>query len=499
MGEPDEIISLEKSLLHRPAPEPRLPEQRQVRRRKLAEFEAHGGIGYPVHVPRTHAIRDINSGIVPANEVVSLTGRVHFLRDFGGVVFADLVEEHSHIQIIFERHAGVSWKEFRRYINRGDLVSVTGVLGTSRNGTPSLIGQSWMMAAKSLVPMPKQASINPYLRAKYRHIDYALNPRSYELFQARSKVVAYVRQSLYSRGYLEAETPILQTIHGGANARPFHTHIRAYDQDLTLRIAPELYLKRLVVAGMPKVFEIGRNFRNEGVDATHNPEFTSLEAYEAYGDWDTMRELTEELFRGAARAIYGKPEIRASDGTIIDLSKPWPVISVFDAVSQAVGRTIVPGSDIGDYADLLDIYHVEAETVGQLVTELYDELIEADTVFPTFYTGFPVETSPLTMADPDNPHIAQRWDLVGLGMELGTAYTELSHPLEQRGRFTEQSLLAAGGDPEAMEVDEPFLTALEFGMPPTGGLGIGMHRMVMFLTGTSIRDVLAFPFVKPEK
>lgn len=496
VGDPHEIIELEKSLIHQDVPEPRIPEQRRVRRRKLVEFEQSGGIGYPVSVPRTHSIADAVN--MEAGHM-SLTGRVHHVRDYGGVVFADIVEEHAHIQVIFERSAGEAWATFRACVNRGDLVSVTGDLGASHSGTFSLLGESWAMAAKSLVPMPKIPLTNPHLRAKLRHIDYAMNPQAYNLFRARAQVVAYVRQTLYAQGYLEAETPILQTIHGGANARPFRTHIRAYDQALTLRIAPELYLKRLVVGGTPKVFEIGRNFRNEGVDATHNPEFTSLEAYEAYGDWDTMRVLTEELFRGAATAIHGKPEIVAEDGTVLDLSQPWPVVSVFDAVSEAVGRTIVPGSTIAEYADLCERYEIEAETVGQLVTELYDELIESSTVFPTFYTGFPVETSPLTMADPDNPHIAQRWDLVGLGMELGTAYTELAHPLEQRARFTQQSLLAAGGDPEAMEIDEPFLTALEFGMPPTGGLGIGMDRMVMFLTGTTIRDVLAFPFVKPEK
>ncbi|QRV01516.1 bifunctional lysylphosphatidylglycerol synthetase/lysine--tRNA ligase LysX [Arcanobacterium phocisimile] len=499
VGDPEEIIALEKSLIHRPAPEPHIPEQRRVRRRKLAKLEKAGLTGYPTAVPRTHSIAQVLQCENLSEGKISITGRVHYIRDFGGVVFADVVEEHHKIQIIFERSAGQAWSDFRALVNRGDLLSVTGTLGTSRNGTQSLLAIGWAMAAKSLVPMPKTALTNPHLRAKLRHIDYALNARAYELFTLRARVVAYVRQTLYKSGYLEAETPILQAIHGGANARPFHTHINAYDQPLTLRIAPELYLKRLVVGGTPKVFEIGRNFRNEGVDNTHNPEFTSLEAYEAYGDWNTMRELTEDLFRGAAEVVNGKPEIIAADGTVLDLSQPWPVIPVFDAVSKVIGRKITPGADMSEYTDLAEEYEIEAETVGQLVTELYDEFVEPNTVFPTFYTGFPVETSPLTMADPDNPHIAQRWDLVGLGMELGTAYTELAHPLEQRKRFTEQSLLAAGGDPEAMEIDEPFLTALEFGMPPTGGLGLGVDRMVMFLTGTTIREVLAFPFVKPEK
>ncbi|AIG06149.1 Putative membrane protein found fused to lysyl-tRNA synthetase like protein / Lysyl-tRNA synthetase (class II) related protein found fused to membrane protein [Corynebacterium pseudotuberculosis] len=253
-----------------------------------------------------------------------------------------------------------------------------------------------------------------------------------------------------------------------------------------------------MVGGIPRVFEIGRNFRNEGVDSTHNPEFTSLEAYQSYGNWDTMRVLTEELIRSAAIAVYGKPEVTTADGQILDLTGSWPVVPVYDAVSEAVGKHISPDADVSEYADIAEKYGITAATVGDLVNELYDELIEPNTVFPTFYAGFPVETSPLTMADPDQPRIAQRWDLVACGMELGTAYTELADPLEQYARLSDQSLRAAGGDAEAMELDENFLKALQFGMPPTGGLGIGIDRLVMFLTGQNIREVLSFPFVRPD-
>ena len=250
------------------------------------------------------------------------------------------------------------------------------------------------------------------------------------------------------------------------------------------------------------MFELGRNFRNEGVDNTHNPEFTALEAYQAYGDWNSMRLLTERLIRNAAMAVHGSTTLHLHAGNgepvAIDLSEPWAVVPVYQAVSDAVGKVIRPEDDVASHKDLLDRYGLKVGSVGELVNELYDELVEPNTIAPTFYSWFPVETSPLTMADPEQPLTAQRWDLVACGMELGTAYTELADPLEQRKRLTEQSLKAAGGDPEAMEIDENFLTALEFGMPPTGGLGIGVDRLVMFLLEQNIREVLAFPFVKPE-
>lgn len=497
VGDPEEIVALEAAALMPAIEPPALSTQERMRKTKLEELEALNMQPYPPAVPRTTSIKELlASG--DSEAPISVTGRVTFIRDHGGVLFADLVEEHTKLQLVIERTTEQTLRLFKRLVSRGDLISATGQLGTSRNGTRSLLVSSWDMAAKSLTPMPRVPLSNPHLRAKFRHMDFALNQKATDIFMARSKAVSAVRSVLQEQGYMEAETPILQTIHGGANARPFRTHIRAYDQNLTLRIAPELYLKRLVVGGIPRVFEIGRNFRNEGVDATHNPEFTSLEAYQSYGNWDTMRILTEDLIRSAAIAVYGKPEVTTADGQVLDLNGSWPVVPVYDAVSEAVGTHISPDADVSEYADIAEKYNITAATVGDLVNELYDELIEPNTVFPTFYAGFPVETSPLTMADPDQPRIAQRWDLVACGMELGTAYTELADPLEQHARLSDQSLRAAGGDAEAMELDENFLKALQFGMPPTGGLGIGIDRLVMFLTGQNIREVLSFPFVKPD-
>jgi lysyl-tRNA synthetase class 2 len=302
------------------------------------------------------------------------------------------------------------------------------------------------------------------------------------------------------------ETPVLQTVHGGASARPFETTINAYGLPLYLRIAPELYLKRLVVGGVQRVYELGRNFRNEGADATHNPEFTALEAYQAWADYEVMRELARDLVLAAAVAVHGRPVAlrRAADGTVAehDLSGPWPVVPVHEAVSKATGAVLTPDSTAAEVRDVArghGVHVPSGASPGEAVAALYDALVEPATTGPTFYTDFPVETSPLTRGHRDDPRLAERWDLVAFGMELGTAYSELVDPVEQRRRLTEQSLRAAAGDAEAMQLDEDFLRALEHAMPPTGGLGLGVDRVVMLLTGGPIRSTLTFPFTRPER
>ena len=293
-------------------------------------------------------------------------------------------------------------------------------------------------------------------------------------------------------------------MHGGANARPFKTHINAYNTELSLRIAPELYLKRLSVGGMGKVFELNRNFRNEGADATHNPEFTSAEAYQAHADYNDMRELTRELILSMATAVYGSPVARRVDEagveSVVDLAGEWPVITVHDAVGRAVGGLVTPDTGRDELIAICAVHDVSVPsdaTAGEIVVELYEELVEKRTVGPTFYTDFPLETSPLTRVHRKDPRLAERWDLVAFGAELGTAYSELIDPIDQRDRLVRQSLKAANGDCEAMQVDEAFLTALEYAMPPTGGLGLGVDRLIMMLTGANIRQTLAFPFVRP--
>ncbi|MDO5727410.1 MAG: bifunctional lysylphosphatidylglycerol synthetase/lysine--tRNA ligase LysX [Bowdeniella nasicola] len=491
-----EVAALEHELLLQAPPPQKLSEQERVRHAKLAQMRAAGIDPYPAEVPRSCAIGDL-----PDHGEVAIVGRIVRMRDHGGVMFVDLREGTAEYQVLLTRSQTLT--SFRRWADLGDLISVCGTLTTSRSGQPSLEAESWQMAAKCLVPPPNKylGLADPETRVRNRHIDLALNTTPMQRLQARSRAVAALRDVLHAEGYMEVETPILQTVHGGANARPFTTHINAYDTDLSLRIAPELFLKRLEIAGFPRVFEIGRNFRNEGADNTHNPEFTALEAYAAFGDYTSMRLLTQRLIVAAATALRGEASAPGPNGEVIDLSGTWRHVTVHAAVSEATGETITADTPACLLQRLCADHGITTPadaTAGALVTELYEELVEPVTITPTFYLDFPVETSPLTRPHRNDPRLAERWDLVACGMELGTAYTELTDPVDQRQRFVAQSLLQAAGDAEAMEVDEEFLRALAFGMPPTGGLGLGVDRLVMFLLGANIRDTLAFPFVRPR-
>ncbi|PZO97650.1 MAG: lysine--tRNA ligase, partial [Dermacoccus nishinomiyaensis] len=442
-------------------------------------------------------------------ERVSVTGRVRALRDFGGVSFVVLDEDGARLQAMATRDVtpAEKYEHWRHWIDLGDIVSVTGEIVTSKHAELSVHVSDWQMAAKCLSPIPDLHSPfrDPDARVRNRSLDLIVNRDSMDMLLRRSRGVRAFRDAFDALGYTEVETPMLQAVHGGASARPFKTHINAYGMDLFMRIAPELYLKRLAVGGMQKVFELNRNFRNEGADATHNPEFTSLEAYDAYGDYLTMRDLTREVLLAVARAVNGGEfaERPQPDGTIerVDLSGQWPTIPVHEAVSRACGVLLTSASSRDEVAAVCAAHGVDApreKSAGELVVELYDELVEGQTMFPTFYIDFPVETSPLTRAHRGDPRLSERWDLVAFGAEIGTAYSELVDPIEQRKRLTEQSLKAAAGDVEAMSLDEAFLSALEYAMPPTGGLGIGVDRSIMMMLGAPIRATLAFPFVRPQ-
>jgi lysyl-tRNA synthetase class 2 len=396
---------------------------------------------------------------------------------------------------------------WRNGVDLGDHVGVSGQVVTSKRGELSVLVSDWTVTAKCLHPLPdkRKGLTHPETRVRQRYLELAVNPDSAQFLRMRSTVVRAMRERLHHSDFLEVETPMLQTVHGGANARPFVTHINAYDMRMYLRIAPELYLKRLCVAGVERVFELNRNFRNEGVDATHNPEFTMLEAYQAYADYDTMRKLTRELVQYAAEAAYGAQVVRrpGPDGKVVehDISGDWPVIPVHEAVSAALGEQIDAGTPVEVLRRLCDkagIQVTEEAGAGDLVLKVYEHLVEPSTVAPTFYTDYPTEVSPLTRQHRVDPRLAERWDLIAFGSEVGTAYTELTDPIEQRRRLEAQSLRAASGDVEAMELDEDFLLALEHGMPPTGGLGIGIDRLLMMLTGASIRQTVLFPFVRPH-
>lgn len=489
----------------RPAPAAkattRIPEQVRGRLATREAMLATGIEPYPVRV-------DVTAQCATAAGHVRIAGRVLGLRDHGGVIFVSLRDFSGDLQLMLERNklGSDSIAQFRSLVRLGDQLCVAGIVGSSRTGTRTLAVGEWTIISKSLRPWPdKHHGIkDPEARVRQRYLDLAINPRQRDLLRARSAAFRAVRETLQTRGYLEVETPILQPVHGGANARPFRTHINAYHLDLYLRIAPELYLKRLLVGGAERVFEMGRNFRNEGADATHNPEFTMLEAYQAYADYNIMRDVVRDLVLAAAQAALGTTIVRGRVGGVeheIDLAEPWRVVTITDAVASGVGEEVTadtPLATLHGYADKLGIGYDPRWGWGTMLQELYEHLAEGSTVAPTFFTDFPAETSPLTRPHRLDDRLAERWDLIVFGSELGTAYSELVDPVIQRARLTAQSLAAAGGDPEAMELDEDFLLALEHGMPPAGGLGMGLDRLVMLLTDSSIRSTIAFPLVRPR-
>jgi lysyl-tRNA synthetase, class II len=488
-----------------------LPEQMRIRLAKRERLLAEGIDPYPVGFPRTNTIAEVRARHpdLPADtatgEHVGVTGRVMLSRIAGKLCFATIRDGTGDIQVMLSadrvgEDALAAWK---RDVDLGDHIGVEGEVISSRRGELSVLADRWAITAKALRPLPDKhhGLTDPEARVRQRYVDLIVNPKARRMAELRAAVTRSVREELHKRGFIEVETPILQRVHGGANARPFATHINAYNMDLYLRIALELYLKRLVVGGIEKVYEIGRNFRNEGVDATHNPEFTMLEAYEAYGDYMTVATLTRELIQRAAKDALGGTQLHRADGTEADIGGEWPVKTVYGAVSGALGQEITPDTDEPDLLALAAQAGVLVKPEwdhGQIVLELYEHLVERRTVMPTFYRDFPVEVSPLTRAHREDPRLAERWDLVAFGTELGTGYSELVDPVEERARLTAQSLLAAGGDPEAMVVDEDFLQALEYGMPPAGGMGMGIDRMLIMFTGETIRETILFPMVRPE-
>src|SRR5215510_7810540 len=485
-----------------------LSEQMRVRLGKAERLKATGVDPYPVGYRRTDTIAEVRErhrDLAPdtaTGERVGVTGRVMLYRTGGKLCFATIRDGSGEIQVMISRdRAGdqslAAWKSD---VDLGDHVGVTGEVITSRSGELSVLADSFAITAKALRPLPdKHAGLtDPQSRVRQRYLDLIVNPSSRRLAEMRTAVTQSLRSALLARGFLEVETPVLTGLHGGANARPFITHGNAYDSQLYLRIALELYLKRLVVGGLEAVFEIGRVFRNEGVDTTHNPEFTMLEAYQAYGDYNTMAELTQSLVQEAAVAAFGSTVISRADGSQWDIGGSFRSVTVHEAISAAAGEQITPSTGVADLRALCEKLDEPLQPLwnrGQIILEMYERLVEKQTVEPTFYRDFPVEVSPLTRQHRSDPRLAERWDLVAFGTELGTAYSELVDPVVQRERLTAQSLLAAGGDPEAMQLDEDFLLALEHAMPPAGGMGI--DRLMIMLTGENIRETILFPFVRP--
>ena len=488
-----------------------LPEQVRVRREKYDRLVAAGTPPYALGYPRTTTLQqvrdehgkletDTRSGVT-----VGVAGRVVLSRTGGKLCFATLQEGEATLQVMVSLD-GVGQERLAAWkadVDLGDHVGVTGEVISSRRGELSIQATGWQLTSKALRPLPDKHKglTDPESRVRQRYVDLVVNPDSRRMVRDRAAVVRALRDVLHGRGYLEVETPQLQVVHGGAAARPYRTHVNAWDLDVTLRIALELYLKRAVVGGIDRVFEIGKNFRNEGWDSTHSNEFTMLEAYEAYGDYDTMAELTRELVLAAARAV-GRTVVSDGRGGEIDLEQPWRHATVHGLVSEAVGDPVDPGTPVEHLVALAERHEVALQPgwdAGEVVLELYEKLVEHTLLAPTFVCDFPVSVRPLARPHRDDPRLAEAWDLIVAGSELAPAYSELVDPVEQRRRLTEQSRKAAGGDPEAMQLDEDFLRALEHGAPPMGGMGMGVDRLVMLLTGQPIRETILFPLVRPDR
>jgi lysyl-tRNA synthetase class 2 len=483
-------------------------EQKLVRLAKRERLIESGAEAYPVGVPVTTtipAVRAKYSSLVAddtTGDIVGVAGRVVFARNTGKLCFASLqAGDGSRIQAMVSlaqvgEESLALWKEL---VDLGDHVFVKGEVISSRRGELSIMVDDWQIASKALLPLPNlHSELSEETRVRSRYLDLIVRDQAREVVRTRAKAVASLRQTFAERDYIEVETPMLQTVHGGASARPFSTHSNAFDTELFLRIAPELFLKRAVVGGIDRVFEINRNFRNEGADSTHSPEFAMLESYEAYGDYNTMAELTQTLIQNAALAVAGSHVVTWADGTEYDLGGDWDRISMYGSLSEAAGVEITPETPAPELLQIADREGVEVHLPnhGKLVEELWEHFVKGGLVRPTFVMDFPVETSPLTRAHRSIPGVVEKWDLYIRGFELATAYSELVDPVIQRERFIEQARQGAAGDVEAMRLDEEFLRALEFGMPPSGGLGMGIDRLLMALTGLGIRETILFPLVK---
>ena len=484
----------------------------RVRRAKRDQLLAEGVSPYPVGFARTDTLAALRTRYadLPVDATtgvtVSVAGRVIFVRNTGKLCFATLREggDGTELQVMLslDRVGADRLEAWKRLVDIGDQVGVTGEVITSRRGELSVLAGSWVMTAKALRPLPvAHKPMSEELRVRQRYVDLIMRPEARTVARGRVGVVRSVRESMHARDFLEIETPMLQLLHGGASARPFVTHSNALDTDLYLRIAPELFLKRALVGGLDRVFEINRNFRNEGVDSTHSPEFAMLEAYEAYGDYDTMAELTREIVQEAARTLTGSHVVHLPDGTEYDLGGTWREVTLYGVLSEALDAEVSVHTPIAEFIEYADKHGVPVNPgwgPGKLAEEIFDALVAPGLVRPTFVRDYPVETAPLTREHRTTPGLAEKWDLYVRGVELATAYSELVDPVVQRERFLAQARLAARGDDEAMRLDEDFLRAMEYGMPPAGGMGMGIDRLLMVLTGLGIRETILFPLVRPE-
>ena len=526
------------------APADDTPEQVKVRAAKRARLMEAGIPAYPVRLPITTTIKAVREKYAhleageETEDYVGLAGRVILARNGGKLCFATLMDgEGNKIQVMLSAASvgAESLAAYKNDVDLGDHLFVHGRVISSRRGELSIFATpaevtpeaqaaydaaptalpapdaSWAIASKALRPLPKtwttedgeEITLSEDQRIRRRELDLITRPAARDMVRIRAAVNRSLRENFFRRDYIELETPMLQMIHGGAAARPFTTHMNALDTDLYLRIATEIYLKRAVVGGVDRVFEMNRNFRNEGMDSSHSPEFTSLEAYEAYSDYNGMAELTRDLIQQAARDAFdlseGEEIVRLADGTEYDLSGEWDRIDLYGSTSEALGEEITvetPRETLVKYAERVGLEVDDYAVAGKIVEDIFEELVASKLWAPTFVYDFPEDTSPLTRYHRSRPGLTEKWDLYVRGFETGTAYSELADPVVQRERFEAQALAAANGDPEAMVLDEDFLIAMEQGFPPCGGMGMGIDRLLMVLTGQGIRETIPFPLVK---
>ena len=481
---------------------------RDARLEKLRALQQKGYNPYPYKFePTAYAAdlqekyKNIENG-TDTTDVVTVAGRAMAVRNSG--MFIDLKDSTGKIQVFCHKNnLSEEYLELLKFLDVGDMVGVTGFVRRTPRGELTVAAQKFDIIAKSLQPLPEKFHGLTDVDARYRqrYVDFIMNDDSRAVFEKRCRIVSAIRRYFEEHGFLEVETPMLQPIMGGANAKPFITHHNALDMDLYLRIAPELYLKRLVVGGFDKVFEIGRNFRNEGIDKSHNPEFTALEAYQAYADYNTMAELIPDLLRYVAKSVLGTTVIKVGDQEV-DLAKPFKHRSILDLVKDYAGIDLMQAKTLDEAKEMAKSAGVDASACtswGKVVQEVFDEKVEHHLIEPTLVMDMPRDISPLAKTHRENPRLVEHFDAYVGAMEVGCAYSELSNPLEQKERFDAQCAARDAGDDEAQMLDEDFVNALENGFPPSGGMGMGIDRLAILLTGAeTIRDVIAFPTLRKK-
>ncbi len=478
-----------------------IADERATRLQKLSILEDQGVLPYQPTSERSHSIAEALSE--PVGTKTSIAGRIVSKRVVGKIIFAAIQDVTDRIQVIFKSdELADSFKLFLKMVDTGDFIEVSGERFLTQREEESVLVKEWKLLSKSIRPMPDKfhGLKDKETRYRKRYLELISDREVFERFKLRSRIISYVREFLNKQGFLEVETPVLQTLYGGTNARPFTTHINAYDMDMYLRVAPELYLKRLVVGGYEKIYEIGKNFRNEGADQTHNPEFTMIEWYEAYVDYQTMMDRAETMYKFIAEKLFGKAVLPTDQGEL-DINYAWPRITMHDALKEYADIDVSDFSDseLKKVCEKNEIENRGEATRGQMIMDLFEKLVTDKLIKPTWIIDYPKEVSPLARTHRSNPDLVERFECYVNGKEIGDGWSEIIDPRVQRARFENEQAAMRSGNEESHPMDEDFIEALEYALPPLGGIGIGIDRLVMLFTNqNSIREVMFFPIMRPE-